>query len=98
MNNGWQHNIGAFGGSNYTKSFDGFYISYNPDPSSGFSLFAADDGGDETALCHDGQFYILNGDFRGTYDELGPKGFAACFEFFTKQNNVSSWSSELSQA
>ena len=52
--------------------------------------------GAETALVKDNQFYILTGDFRKEYDELIPKGFKACYEFYRKmapkyRNN---WSTE----
>lgn len=62
-------------GGNYVLDGDGFFISYNPNPGAGISSFAADNGGDETALCagkkdSDIEYRILNGDFRAEYEEL----------------------------
>ena len=39
-------------------------------------------------------FYILNGDFRKEYEELFPKGFAACKKFYdrNKKKHRSNWS------
>jgi hypothetical protein len=98
MTKEWRRNVnfGMFGGSsvNYVLNGDGFYISYNEAPPDMGMGFGSDDGGDETALCRDGKYHILNGDFRDAYAGLIDQGFDACFEFFTKQNNVSSWSSK----
>lgn len=72
---------------------DGFFISYNPSPGMGFSVFAGDDGSSETAIVADGKFYILNGDFREEYAALCEQGLAACMQFFaSKPELVSSWS------
>jgi hypothetical protein len=79
-------------GPNYKLDGDGFYISYNPCPGAIISMFAADDGGDETAIVHAGNYYILNGDFRDKYEELIGQGFDACKAFYDTQNNKSSWS------
>ncbi len=87
----WQEMHGSSYSTNYVLEGDGFYISYNPD-FSGFSHWVSDDGSDETALCKDGKYFILNGDFRDRYEEIIDQGFEACFDFYTKQNNVSSWS------
>ena len=82
-------------GRNYVLECESFYISYNP--SLGHVLgssFAPDTCDGETALCKDRKFYILNGDYRKQYEELFPKGFEACYDFFKQQSKdkVSSWS------
>lgn len=90
----WRHNQGLFRG-NYVLDCGGFWISYNPDP----SLLGSDNGSDETALVHDGRFYILNGDFRADYERLAPKGIQACLDFFRdKQEEFgSSWTTPSEQ-
>lgn len=81
------------GGRNYVLKSNGFHISYNPQPSPDFTTFQADNNGDETALVKEDDYYILNGDFRKEYDELEPKGFDACYDFFlSKPDLKSSWS------
>jgi len=74
-----------------------FYISYNREPLKG-TILASDDESDETALSKDGNYYILNGDFRETYRELlHPGGWEECFEYYKilKEEFGSSWSSSL---
>lgn len=90
MREGWK-SPGGIGG-NMIRQFDGFYVPYNPSPPGLGMGMGSDDDGPETALCKGGKFYILNGDFRDRFDELGPQGFDACFAFYKQQNNVSSWS------
>lgn len=81
MREGWRQLRSLYGAM--IREFDGFYILFSP-PSPDWGLVpGSDDGGPETALCKDGQFHILNGDFRDKYDELGPKGFAACFAWWS---------------
>jgi hypothetical protein len=64
---------------------DGFYVSYNP----------ATDCGAETALVKDGEFLILLGDFRDTYEKLVPEGYEACLAYFRASNaEHSDWSDE----
>lgn len=82
---------------NWVLDCDGFFISYND--FSAFNpmmigMFSSDDGSDETALCADGDYYILNGDFRIEYAGLSKQGLAACKEFYeqNKDNRKSSWS------
>ena len=77
---------------NEVLEFDGFYISYNPHPVL-IPAFDSDDKQPETALVANNLFYILNGDFRAEYKELGPKGFEACLEFFRAKEpeHGSSW-------
>lgn len=89
----WRFLQGIFGGGNYILKGDGFFISYNPAPGSGFSLFASDGGGSETALCKDGDYWILNGDFRDQYEALVPSGFERCILYFESQKGEfgSSW-------
>lgn len=88
---------GALGSINYILECDGFYISYNPDPSASIfgTSFASDDSGPETALCGDGAFHILNGDYRSQYEKLAAQGWEACKQFYDQQSAHagSSWSS-----
>lgn len=85
---------------------EGFAISYNPNTQavpgmaeiqklgellSGGQLPAKTP--EETALIKDDQFLILNGDFRKEYEELLPKGYEACKEFYeSRQTLQSKWS------
>lgn len=95
----WKHNMGMFGSGNYVLSGDGFFISYNPAPGGRNGLFISDDGGAETALCRDGAYHILNGDFRDEYEALIDEGFDACKRFYESQkaDHNSSWSNEAPQ-
>lgn len=82
------------GGGNSILEGKNFYISYNSNPGMGLWLFASDNHSDETALCKDNEFYILNGDFKKEYEKLINKGFAACKRFYEqkKEEFGSSWS------
>ncbi len=78
-----------------------FFISYNPSPGMGYSVFAGDNGLDETAMyCRkNDKFYILNGDFREEYAELSEQGLDACLRFFAAHPHVvSSWSASVEEA
>lgn len=90
---------GGMGGNVYMEC-DGFGVSYNASPGFGFSLFSGDGGSDETALCVDGDFYIMNGDFRREYAEQADAGgIDACLRFFaSKPELLSSWSSSIDAA
>lgn len=85
-------------GTNEILEGDGFFISYNPRPWSGFSIFKSDNNSDETALVKeddpDNKYRILNGDFRKEYKRLAPLGFKACLDFYNeiKTKHDSSWS------
>ena len=72
---------------------EGFYISYNSNPGCGVSMFASD-AGSETALCKDGDYFILNGDYRKEYEKLAPQGWDSCMEFYKEKapEHSSSWS------
>jgi hypothetical protein len=74
------------GARNEVMRFEGFNISYNPEPCIGMGVMAGTS--DETAIVvnpsGDTKFYILNGDFREDYKKLGPLGLKACLEFFAK--------------
>jgi hypothetical protein len=76
---------------------DGFHISYNPSTLMDIPVFAGDGSGEETALCVDDKFYILNGDFRKEYEKAFEKGLAACVKVFQKHEHEykSSWSNDL---
>jgi hypothetical protein len=82
---------------------DGFTISYKEDDeNSEFGKIATQLGvknpfrGDtpqETALIKDGNYYILNGDWRKEYEPLIPQGFEACKALFDENQHArSSWS------
>ena len=73
-----------------------FYISYAD--TSGQGLLAGDGDGIETALCRDDNFFILNGDFREGYAEIAHLGWDACWEFYKKHNDISSWSDDNTEA
>ena len=63
---------------------DGFYVSYAD--TSGMFGWSGDGDGIETALVKDGQFKILNGDYRAQYEKLVPEGFDACLRFYQQQS------------
>lgn len=88
----WQKGPGM-SGDQVIASGDGFYISYVPNPGIDLGLFQSDEGQPETALCQDGKYYILNGDFRDAYGPLILQGFAACKKFYDENaSEHSSWS------
>jgi hypothetical protein len=85
------------GHNNETLDGEGFFISYNADPSGGIPMFEADGGGAETAIVvHDdvNEYRILNGDFRKEYTGIVGKGLNACIEFYDskKDEHGSFWS------
>jgi hypothetical protein len=71
---------------NQVLAGDGFYISYNETTIIFGSFFSSDDVGPETALCYNGRFDILNGDFREAYERLVPEGLEACKRFYQQQS------------
>ncbi len=78
---------------------EGFYISYNSmvdTYSATIPCFTSDEGMDETALCSNRGFFILNGDFRQNYEALVDQGFDACYEFYLVNQDKcgSSWSTK----
>ena len=77
---------------NMLANGDGFWISYRADTGFMGRVFSGDDGS-ETALCHNGKYYILNGDWRDQYAEVINQGFDACLAVFLKNaEHKSSWS------
>ena len=65
---------------------DDLYLSYNPNPAKETALFDLILGFEseaETAICLDGSFYILNGDwldeFENAYEEGGQQGLMSLF-------------------
>ncbi len=84
------------GSTNYLLQGKGFHISYNPNPGASVmgEIWGSDDGGPETALCHEGKFFILNGDYRESYEKLVPLGYEECKRFYDQQaaHAESSWS------
>lgn len=92
----WKFRMGLI----YLLDGDGFYVSFNENVRANMGglsmlggLMASDDDAPETALCRDGKFFILNGDFRKEYEALVTKGWDACIEFFNAQSaeHGSSW-------
>lgn len=74
---------------NQTLEGDGFYVSYNKDTHAthlftelGNQLGGDLKDGEETALCKDGKYAILSGDFREDYEKLIDEGWEACYKFF----------------
>lgn len=86
-------------GGHYILQGEDFYVSYNPAPWSGISLFESDDKQEETALVIEGPnhkfFLILNGDFREEYKEAFPD-LAACLDVYKRHENTarSTWSGD----
>jgi len=89
------------GSNNLILKGEDFYISYNPQTGIDHTFFT-DLGnmmggdlkdGEETALCYDGRFDILEGDFREEYEEAFPGGLEACKRVFKKheESNRSNW-------
>lgn len=77
---------------NYVAKGDRFYVSYNPSP-----IIGGD--GPETALygeMKDGEWHILNGDWRIQYELLVPEGFDACLAFYNtkKEEHRCGWSTD----
>ena len=95
MNIKWEKNEHSVTGNLLLKAKD-FYISYASAVSLSVmgEIMGSDGGGAETALYKDGDFYILNGDFRKEYEKLVPLGFDECLKFHNEQKkfNKSSWS------
>ena len=80
---------------NKTLEVDDFYISFNSftDSYAWPRRFYSDDNSSETALCRNGEYYILNGDYRTEYEKLVPQGYAACYAFYKDNiDNSSTWS------
>lgn len=91
---------------------DGFYISYNDAAGSkdmelhqqsvimdallGAMLGEEVERQEETALCFDNTFLILNGDFRSEYENLIGKGLDECKKFYAKNKKIhqSVWSTD----
>ena len=74
---------------------DNYYISFRGDTAELGSFFAGDDNGlGETAICYDGKFAILNGDFRKEYENLSKIGLEECLKFYESKKTelASQWS------
>lgn len=86
----------AQAGHNLILHGDNFYISFLQQGNAGKILpgiFDSDNGSAETALCVDGCYYILNGDFRKEYEAVIDKGLVACMQIFKAHPEAkSSWS------
>ena len=87
------------GKNNEILQSDTFYVSYNPNTGASHmglsdlgnmigAAFLGEDqkltDGEETALCYEGRFDILTGDFRKQYARALPEGLEACKEVFKK--------------
>lgn len=86
-------------GSNQVLNIeDGVYISFNPAPCQNMGFLKSDEGSSETALYIDGEFYILNGDFRKQYKTAASSGdkVANCIGVYQnyKKKYRSTWSSD----
>jgi hypothetical protein len=78
---------------------ESFYISYNISTARLGHFFAGDGTGEETALCRDGEYFILNGDHRAKYESLIGGGWEACMGYFKQHpDEVSSWSNKVDEA
>ena len=88
-------------GTNVVLYADDFCISYNPGiphplfigpffigASNFFDLLK-----EETALCKDNEYFILNGDHRNEYEKIIHKGFEECKKFYDYCDEKSIWSS-----
>ena len=74
------------------------HLSFNSKPWGGKGVLAADDGSSETALCIDGKYFILNGDWRKKYEAILENGGRTdeCLNLYLnmKSEYGSSWSSD----
>jgi len=92
----------GFGGNLYFEISDDCTVSYNDFKNLNWaimpSFFGSDEGRAETALVMDGEYYILNGDFRKQYEKAflkfgnDPAKIKAAVYDKYKDNNDSSWS------
>ena len=80
-------------GNNEVLNCGKFYISFNQNPFGSGGIFSSDSGS-ETALCYDGKYKILNGDFRKQYLNAAPD-FNKCLAIYESNRDEfdSSWSS-----
>ena len=81
-------------GHNFVLELKDCAISYNPCPNSMSLGWGSDTGGAETALIKNGNYLILNGDFRKNYEKC--KNYTECLKFFNskKAKYESSWSNK----
>lgn len=93
-NNKWEN--GPCG--NLMLKRDGYHISYNEDPSAsligfgGFFDLFGDNTKEETALCFNDNYLILNGDFRREYERCQSLGEAMAVYNKLKSKYGSEWS------
>ena len=72
------------------------FVSYNPNPCQGIRILEGDNSSEETALCIDGEYFILNGDFRGQYETAASVDVASCVDVYENNKEFrSSWSSDV---
>ena len=98
----WREKLGdGFFSTNYVLRGKGFYISYNPDTSLGYTgitylgniLGVNLKDGEETALkTKTGKWRILEGDFRKQYEKAFPN-YQKCLAVYKKykKTNNSNW-------
>lgn len=73
---------------NQVTNYKNYFVSYAN--TSGSGVFRGNTP-TETALCKDGNYFILNGDHRKAYAKL--KNFTQCKKYFkSKPELISSWS------
>ena len=86
------------GAGNLFANCDGFGISFNPQTSALGGTWRGESE-EETALCVDGRYFILNGDFREEYTKLADDGLNACIAFFLSKPELhGSWSNDAEAA
>ena len=73
------------------------HISYSGNPGRGIKSFASDGNSDETALVIDGEYYILNGDFRDAYRLAAEDDLVKVVDVFEEnREHESTWSTGTS--
>lgn len=81
------------GNNEIMRLTDNCYVSFNPCPLKGFKILESDTGGSETALVIDGNYYVLNGDFREEFRAMANIDVAKCVDVFeNNRDSISSWS------
>lgn len=76
------------------KNFENYYVSYNPMNDPWMNAIGFTNGTPETALCIDGEYYILEGDWREQYDAC--KTLEEALQLYRDNREHSNfWSSNL---
>ena len=76
---------------------DTCYVSFNANPCKDIDIFRSDMLGAETALCIDGQYFVLNGDYRDEFTTAANQNITTCVDVY-ERNKVhrSTWSMDAS--